>query len=250
MKFLNERPALLLDELGQRTLVISDLHLGMEFEIYKKGISIPPRMDKQKERILGLVDETGAERLFLLGDVKHNVPKVSVSEKEKLPEFFEELCERTEVKVVKGNHDGSIEELVEDTCAEITDTSGFREGDFYFNHGQSWPDEELAEARTLIRGHSHPAVKFKDELGFSSTVPCWIRGPVNKDVIQDRYGDDVRTEEVIIVPTFNQLITGMPMNSNEEEGLLGPILENGAMNMDESKIYLLDGTFIGKLEDL
>ncbi len=250
MKFLKERPALVLDEMESKTLVLADLHLGLEYEIYKKGISIPPRMDKQKDRILDLVDETGAERLFLLGDVKHNVPTVSISEKERLPEFFDALCKEVDVKIAKGNHDGGLEKLVEGTRAEVSSTSGFRVGDFYFNHGQSWPDEEVIKARTLIRGHSHPAFKFQDDLGFSSTVPCWVKGPVRRGELKEKYGKKGKLEEVVIVPTFNQLISGMPMNSDREKSLLGPILENRIMDMDESKIYLLDGTFIGKLEDL
>ncbi|MFP4116017.1 MAG: metallophosphoesterase [Candidatus Aenigmatarchaeota archaeon] len=253
MKFLKERPALLLDEFEQKTLVLADLHLGLEYEIYKKGISVPPRMDEQKGRIFKAVNETGAKRLFLLGDVKHNVPTISVSEKERLPEFFEELCERVEVKIVKGNHDGNIEELTEGSRVEMASTSGFKEGDFYFNHGQSWPEKEIIESRTLIRGHSHPAVEFKDKLGFSSVMSCWIRGPVNREALSERYDvdeEEIRLEEVLIVPAFNQLISGMPMNREKEKSMLGPVLENEILDLDESKAYLLDGTFIGKLEDL
>jgi len=250
MKFLKEKPALLLDETDKRTLVISDLHLGLEYEIYKKGISIPPRVDKQKERINNLIGKTEAERIILLGDVKHNVPQTSVSEKERLPQFFEDLSQRVEVKITKGNHDGNIEKLVEGTNVEITPTEGFREGKFYFNHGQSWPGKEIKDSEILIRGHSHPAVEFKDSLGFSSTVPCWVRGPTRRKVIEGKYEEDVDLEEIIILPAFNQLLTGMPMNKEEGKNLLGPVLENEAMDVDESKVHLLDGTYIGKLEDL
>ncbi|MFP4116457.1 MAG: metallophosphoesterase [Candidatus Aenigmatarchaeota archaeon] len=250
MKFLKERPALLLEELDKRTLVIADLHLGLEYEIYKKGISIPPRVDKQKERINDLVEETKAEGIILLGDVKHNVPRTSISEKERLPEFFKELSEKVDVTIVKGNHDGNIEKLVEETEVEVTTTKGFKEDRFYFNHGQSWPGEEIKKSKILLRGHSHPAVEFEDSLGFSSTVPCWIRGPVRSGVLEEKYVDTVKLEEIIILPAFNQLITGMPMNKEKEKKLLGPILENGAMDIDESKVHLLDSTYIGKLEDL
>ncbi len=250
MKFLNEKPALLLDELEKRTLVISDLHLGMEYEIYRKGISIPPRAEKQKKRILQLIGDTEAERLIMLGDVKHNVPRISISEKENIPDFFKDLCKEVEVEAIKGNHDGGIEKLTEGSCVKVKETDGMRRDKFYFNHGQSWPGEELTGAKILIRGHSHPAVKFKDDLGFSSTVPCWIRGPINKEKMGKKYGEEADTVEIITVPTFNQLITGMPINKEEGHRLLGPVLENGLMNMEESRVYLLDGTFIGKLEDL
>ncbi len=250
MKFLKERPALVLDELEKKTLVISDLHLGLEYEIYKRGIRIPPRVEKQRKRIFNLLDETDAERLILLGDVKHNVPTTSASEKKNLPSFFRDLSERAEVKITKGNHDGNIEELIKDSSIGIEPTNGFREGDFYFNHGQSWPSEQVKQSKILIRGHSHPAVKFEDSLGFSSKVPCWVRGPVKRGVLRERFGSGAKTEEILIVPAFNEIITGMPMNEDREKRLLGPILENGIMDVDESKVYLLDGTYIGRLEDL
>ncbi len=249
MKFLKEKPALVIDELTKKTLVIADLHLGLEYEIYKKGISIPPRAGRQKKRILKLIEDTEVDRLVLLGDVKHNVPRTSVSEKENLPGFFEELSRHVDIKISKGNHDGNIEDLVGNADVEISPTSGFREGKFYFNHGQSWPDEDIKNSETLIRGHSHPSIQFKDSLGFSSTVPCWVKGPVNRDAVKKKFGKG-KLENIIITPTFNELITGMPMNKDREKRLLGPMLKNGMMEIEDSGIYLLDGTFLGKLEDL
>ena len=250
MKFLKDRPALILEELDKRTLVLADLHLGLEYEVYRKGISIPPRVENQKKRIKNIINETNAERLYILGDVKHNVPNTSVSEKEKLPDFFKELCKKVEVKVAKGNHDGNIEDLSEGSCAEIMPTDGFKKGKFYFNHGQSWPSKEVGDSKILVRGHSHPAVEFSDDLGFSSTVPCWVRGPVVREKLEERFGKEAKLEEILIVPAFNKLISGIPMNRKEKERLLGPILENGIMNTDEAEISLLDGTFVGRLENL
>lgn len=249
MRFVSDEPALLLDEFDRETLVVSDMHLGIEYEIYKKGVKIPPRMERQRSRISDLLDRTSAERLMMLGDVKHNVPAMSIGEKENLPGFFRSLEERTEVIVVKGNHDGAIEGVSGDV--EVTSTSGIKVGDFYFNHGHAWPGKEVLDCETLIRGHSHPAVEFKDRLGFSSVMPCWIRAGVDGEKLAGKLGEGrCALEEVVIVPTFNKMIDGMAVNGEREEALLGPLLENKIVNLGKGKAYLLDGTFLGIIEDL
>jgi hypothetical protein len=250
MKFLQDETALLLDKIEDKTLVISDLHLGIEYEIYTKGITIPPRIKKQRGRIFRLIRETDVEKLVLLGDVKHNVPQTSIGEKENLPKFFKDLKEEVEVHIVKGNHDGNIEKLVGEV--EVHPTSGFRQGEFYFNHGHAWPEKEIFESRTLIQGHSHPAIEFKDKLGFSSVMPCWLKGRLNTDKLQENIGtvETSRLESFVIVPAFNRMITGMPVNREDDESLLGPLLENGIIDVEECKAYLLDGTFLGRVSEI
>ncbi len=53
------------------------------------------------------------------------------------------------------------------------------------------------------------------------------------------------------MPAFNRLLGGVPVNvkkmSNE---LLGPLLKNNFIDMNNAEIYLLDGTYLGKLKNL
>jgi hypothetical protein len=51
------------------------------------------------------------------------------------------------------------------------------------------------------------------------------------------------------MPTFNDLLGGIAVNEKDSE-LLGPIMKNNLVDMDNADIYLLDGTFLGKLADL
>jgi hypothetical protein len=37
---------------------------------------------------------------------------------------------------------------------------------------------------------------------------------------------------------------------NTKEKLLGPLMTNNLVDMDNSEVYLLDGTFLGRLADL
>lgn len=248
MKTITDVPALLLDDIDTKTLVITDLHLGLEYDIYKKGISIPSRIDKQKERILNLIENFNAERIVLLGDVKHNIPQISKNEKRNLPGFFETISRNVELKVVKGNHDGNIERFL--NKEQVVSTKGFKIDKYYLTHGQTWPTAEITSCKGLIMGHLHPAIRFKDNLGYSSILPCWVKSKVNKTKLNEAYDvDNVNIEFTTIVPAFNKFINGRPLN-NTEEKKLGPIVSNDLIHLDSSEIKLLDGTYLGKLKDL
>ena len=69
IKFL-EGPAMLIDD---RILVVADLHIGMELEVGRSGITIPSQVEELKKRIDRLISETGADHLIFLGDIKHQV---------------------------------------------------------------------------------------------------------------------------------------------------------------------------------
>jgi metallophosphoesterase superfamily enzyme len=59
--------------------------------------------------------------------------------------------------------------------------------------------------------------------------------------------------ELIIIPSFNKLLGGQPVNmkSRYDENLyFGPILRSKSIIVDEAEVYLLDGTLLGKIDDL
>ena len=64
----------MLVEAEERMLLATDLHLGIEYELAKMGISIPYQTDRFLEELLSLIREHRPDRLLLLGDIKHGVP--------------------------------------------------------------------------------------------------------------------------------------------------------------------------------
>ncbi|MDQ1282572.1 MAG: uncharacterized protein QG666_361, partial [Euryarchaeota archaeon] len=58
-----------------RVLVAADIHLGLEHELMLGGICIPSQTEKILSRMLSYLDEIKPDRLVLLGDIKHNVPR-------------------------------------------------------------------------------------------------------------------------------------------------------------------------------
>jgi metallophosphoesterase superfamily enzyme len=98
--------------------------------------------------------------------------------------------------------------------------------------------------------HNHPHVLFVDKLGGRASYPCWVRGRLNKKRALERYSNigDLNPE-IIILPAFNDLGSGTPVNTTKPE-FLGPMLKNGMVDTSDAGIYLLDGTALGKLNDL
>ena len=242
IKFLTE-PALLLDN---KILVITDLHIGLEHEIYKSGITIPSQLEKLKERMDKLLKQTKAKHLVLLGDVKHQVINISWQEYRELPKFFEHFS-KIKISIVKGNHDGNIERLAPSEI-DIYEPQGFKTGDFLLTHGQAWPNKKDLDAKYLIMGHVHPTVEFWTG-NFRAMEPCWLKCEINQKEIKKKYKSKSNLEQGIVMPSFNHLIGGMAFNSKDFKPL-GPLLNNNILEWKKSQVYLLDGTFIGYLSRL
>lgn len=243
--------ALLLEP--DKILVVGDLHLGLEHEIFRSGIRIPSQTEKIMERIDSLIRENRAKHLVFLGDVKHNIPVSSFQEDREIPLILKHFAERIKTSLVKGNHDGDIEKL-SPAGVRIYPSSGFGIKNFWLAHGQGWPPLEALECEYLVIGHDHPAVEFRDKVGSHSVEQCWLVSKTDKEKLEKKYGKACRLEKIISVPVFNRLIGGMPFNrkSSNKSGKkfkpLSPILQTA--DWKHSEVYLLDGTFLGTLDGL
>lgn len=223
--FVAGKPAMKLGTL----LVITDLHIGITRDIAEKGIRIPSQVRKMASRINGLGKITGTSVLLILGDVKHKIPAISWQEQREIPEFFSLLGFR-KIIVVKGNHDGRIEQLVPENVAVA---KAYTHGDFAFTHGHR---RIKTSRKTIVMGHNQPHVKFRDELGASYVEPVWVKGPLK---------GGYNGKKLIIVPAFNELAGAALVNKDE---FLGPIAR--CIDTGKAHCYLLDGTDLGTIKDL
>ncbi|MDX1534228.1 MAG: hypothetical protein R3291_01235, partial [Thermoplasmata archaeon] len=57
---------------------------------------------------------------------------------------------------------------------------------------------------------------------------------------------ELRPEDLVLVPAFNEFSGGTPMNERGRR-YLGPILKSKMVNMARAQIYLLNGTYLGRL---
>ncbi len=247
-------PALVVRIGRERTLVVADLHLGLEGELAKKGVLLPSQIPKVKERLFELIERRKSDRLIFLGDVKHNVPIASWQEWRELPGFFEELTKLVRVEVIRGNHDGGLEGMVSKGVA-IHGAKGIVLGKrrrIGLMHGHTWPSPELLNTKLLVMAHNHPAVEFRDELGWRTVEPIWLRAKLDASKFPKKVGVQITGElpELLVMPAFSELVGGAAVNRKMPKELIGPMFKAGAVKLEKAEAYLLDGTFLGKVRDL
>ena len=253
-KFLTERALFIPKE---KALVIADLHLGIEYGLRKSGITIPSQTENLAARLEKLIKQTRAKKLIILGDIKDEFRGLSWQEMREAPEFFSELAKKVEMHLVKGNHDGLIENILpKSERIKIYEPAGFRLGKFAFTHGQAWISKEMLKAKILLMGHMHPAVEFFSGVSRRSEAEpmrygarlvehVWLRMPANKSGLGKKYKSKVNLETGIILPAFNLLAGGASFNRKDFEPM-GPLMKKG-MLWKAAEIFLLDGTYLGGL---
>lgn len=246
-KFITNEPALL----AGRSLIVSDLHLGIEYEFYQKGIKIPSQTEKIKQKLDNLLEATKAKTLIFLGDTKHKVPGISYQEMREIPELLKHFSNKVKTICVMGNHDPGLEDLAPKTVS-LRPTEGFLLDNIYLNHGHTWPSGDFLKAKYLITGHIQPQIEFRDKLGYVWREQVWVRTELDKNKLLKKYSAVTHSPELIIMPAFNKFAGGMALNKKEafkeRKEYIGPIIK--CANMKKARIYLLDGTYLGELDKL
>ena len=248
LKIVPGEAAIILSSDGEGTLLVSDLHLGMEKEMAKKGFSVPSYSMKMVERIRDISEEHSTARLVVLGDVKHSVGKVEDIDWGVVPWFFETMLDLFQaVEVVPGNHDGSIKTVLPQRVklhpseGAVLEAGGERIG---VAHGHAWPSLRALETKKIVIGHSHFTYEMKDSLGTRSRESVWVHAKFDMQLMTKKagYKSRVRGEgEVTVMPPFNRLVGGQPIN-RKKSFEFGPVLSSGAIDLGSADIFLLDGT--------
>jgi putative SbcD/Mre11-related phosphoesterase len=231
---LKNRPIAFVKELT--LLAITDLHLGIEFELRKKGINVALQSEKFLKILEEAKEETGAKRIVIIGDIKHKVPAASAREIEYVKNFFENLSRIfEEIFVCKGNHDDMLEEILQDY--KVYGARGFKIKDYGFFHGHAWPFSKLWNCKTWIIGHLQAAIEIR-------------RGnfkKIEKVVIKARPKiEKGKLKEIIILPAFSDLAGNLLLNKE----LPSDFLFEKVIDINNSELYLLDGSYLGKLVNL
>lgn len=254
IRFINNKPALLIsDRKHGKILAIADLHLGIEHELYKAGITIAPQVEKLQKEINKLIKLTKANRLVIIGDLKHKIPGISFRELKELPKLMFPLAEKIDVTLVKGNHDTELHGLIPDSV-EIHSAKGFAIGPYGFFHGHAWPSKRLLKCDYLFTAHIHPVVEFMDEFGFRFVEKVWVKEKLKEKIVKDKYkikkDFDFGKMETIVFPSFNPIISGVPLNSKRKKKYIGPLLSSGAFDVRKAEAFMLDGTALGKIRKI
>jgi len=273
---LPPHPAALIKAQKTRTMVIADLHIGWEMSLSEKGIHVPTQMPKLLNKLTSLLNIYKPEKLLILGDVKHTVATAEIGEWQDIPDFFNDLRKQIkEIPIIRGNHDGNLEPLLPENIKTLPAT-GTIIGEVGFFHGHRWPSPTLLKCRTLVMGHVHPVVAFRDPAGFRITRQVWVKADCDKtrlaetllqkykikieknpeETLWKHYKIKPKTSQLFIMPSFNDFLGGRPLNERklggkpQRERIVGPVLRSEAVDMENAETYLLDGTYLGTLNQL
>ena len=175
LEFLAEGPAVVVEN-AERTLVVADLHFGIESDLARHGWHFSSRSLERMQRVTRLVDRTKPDRLLLLGDVKQSVPFTTRQEWRELPEVLAGLRARVPILVVPGNHDPGIERFL--GLDELAEKTGVVVDGVGYLHGHTLPAPCLAGQLVLV-GHHHPLAAVQDEVGCALRAPAYLMGEVD-----------------------------------------------------------------------
>jgi len=227
---------------GQRALVIADYHAGIEVGLRSDGIELESNAERRREHVLELLESSGANRLVILGDLAHDIGAPRAEERTELEALVD--CVTVPVTLIKGNHDGGIEDVLD---IEVTDGSGTRMGGVGFAHGHTWPSPAVLEADVVCIGHEHPTVRLLDDVGGSRVERAWLRGDLVGDAFVAHSGVETAVNvELVVVPAFNDRCSGTWINVPEQE-FLAPFLPDA---LPAGEAFLLDGTRLGDYREL
>ncbi len=265
-------PSLVIEQGSSKILVVTDLHLGFEYQLLAMGINIPSQTPKIQSKLLRILKEVRPSRLMLLGDVKHSISRIFLQEWKEIPAFFESILDFVDtIDIIPGNHDGDLTPLTPRSI-KISSAHGIvidgdeRVGVF---HGHAWPKINLLKADYLVMGHNHPVIHFEDEFGYRTVRRVWVKASIDLEKLRNsaslykkfKLKDTSSTipperknlpemRRLIIMPAFNDMLGGLQMNGNPSNSLLGPILRSGCVDIDNAEAYLLDGSYLGTIARL
>jgi putative SbcD/Mre11-related phosphoesterase len=206
-------------------LVVSDLHLGYEDVLQSRGVTVPfPQFQLIKKWLGEMLEETGARRVIVNGDLKHEFSKATRQEWREvlsLLDFFQE--KKVTVDFVKGNHDNFVFKILAEKGFSARDWL-FEGGEkILFAHGHKGISElnlgnVESEFETLVLGHEHPAISLRDELGIKHKFKCVLEGELQWKN---------KTRKIIVLPSISPYAPGTEINGDSrgwDKNYLSPIL--------------------------
>lgn len=185
----------------EKTLAISDLHLGYEGALHEAGVAIPRRQKGvMLERLDRLLSRYRPERVIVNGDFKHEFSRNLEEEWKDVQDVLDFLHERTVPILVRGNHDNYLMQILAKKGLDLH--RKFEAAGFTFVHGHDDP----GVSGPLVLGHEHPAVKLRDAVGAVYSLPAFV---VDRDLI--------------LLPAFSPLALGVDVT---EWPKMSPLLAN------------------------
>lgn len=188
----------------EKTLILSDLHLGKAAHFRKNGIALPTQVSLQDlQRLKDLVLHFKAEKVIIVGDLIHSGANKEVA----LFKQFILTLPGTRFILIKGNHDRFSDEKWHEIGIE-TSHEILQMGVLFFVHQSG-----LSLKGPTISGHIHPGVRVRTATQKQLRLPCYI--------VSDRQ---------LVLPAFS-LFTGLDTSSVPGSSVCYAFYEEGIFSV-------------------
>ena len=211
-------------------LILGDLQLGQEEYLNRRGILVPRfQTEDTLNRIRYILDNCiDLKKIVFNGDIKHEFGRISSQEWNSITKLIEELIDKYEIIMVRGNHDVLIEHVLKKYNSKIKLVDSYVVDNITISHG----DKLISKpSEVVVIGHEHPAVSFPEKP--REKYKCFLKG---------KWKDNT----LIVMPSFSMLTIGTDVTN---EKFLSPYLKGSVKYFEvyvvEDKVY-----HFGKLKNL
>jgi len=193
----------------EKTLIISDLHIGIEEELIKKGILIPrTHSDQIMKELKYIFSKVRPKKVIINGDLKHEFGRISREEwkqTRKVLNFILEKLGSQNLILVKGNHDTILKPIIKDL--KLVDY--YKTGDYFICHGHKlFRNNDFKKSKTIIIGHDHAAI--------------FLRDTAKQEKFKAFFSGTWKKKKMILMPSMNALYEGTAIL---DEPTLSPFLK-------------------------
>ncbi len=196
------------------TGVMADFHLGYEDVMAQKGLFLPKLQYSYIMNLLATIFEKyDPKRMIINGDLKHEFSRNMPQEWREIEEVVDFIIDRSELIVVRGNHDNFLRAILRRRGVELKEH--YRLGKYLFVHGHR--EIQLSENSMLIMAHEHPSITLRDEIYATVKYPCFLYSP-----------------QIIVLPAVSLYAAGTDISKND---YISPILRNANV---EFEIFAID----------
>lgn len=180
----------------ERTLLISDLHIGKITHFRKAGIAVPQQaLEENFERLDTMMRSHDVKCIIFVGDLFHSDIN---SEWNRFCSWRNQYIE-VDMILVLGNHDEFPLEKYKEICITVYDKE-LRVGAFTFSHH---PKPLLEDDEYVISGHIHPVIKLKGLANQRLKFPCFYFG-----------------EQQALLPSFGEFTGGYNIEALENDQVI------------------------------
>jgi len=236
---------------SDKYIVITDIHIGFEDKINKKGVYIDPKktVDEILDVLTQTIHKTQIKNLIILGDLKSSVNVITRSEWNNVPYFLQSLSKICNIYLVPGNHDGNIVHLISNDV-NLMSAMSMEMNNILLTHGHTTP-KIGNNIDKIVAGHLHPILVKEGNILNGQKV--WIRIILKKNGNKSKE----RKIEFIVIPHFNKYLNyyhrfanGNRAKKKSNLPLLNNLITKKKWAIDQVFIISLEGAIIGSENEL